>query len=105
LGVSLAKSLCERTARRWLIQLGWSRTILRKGVYMDGHERDDVVKYRNDVFLPKMQEFERRMARYEGPELRRIAPSLLSDEKELIAEFHDESCCQANEFKSSAWYV
>jgi hypothetical protein len=103
LGVSLTKPLCERTARRWLIQLGWSRTVLRKGVYMDGHEREDVVKYRNDVFLPKMQEFERRMARYEGPELRRIAPSLLSGEKELIAEFHDESCCQANEFKSSAW--
>ena len=58
LNISLTKPLCERTARRWLLQLGWSRTVLRKGVYMDGHEREDVVKYRGTVFLPKMKEFE-----------------------------------------------
>ena len=105
LGVSLTKPLCERTACCWLIQLGWSCTVLCKGVYMDGHECEDVIKYRNDVFLPKMQEFEWCMAHYEGPELRWITPLLLLGEKGLIAEFHNESCCQANEFKSSVWYV
>ena len=45
LGVSLTKPLCERTAHHWLIQLGWSHTVLHKGVYMDGHEREDVIKY------------------------------------------------------------
>ena len=29
---------------------------------MDGHEHADVVEYREKVFLPKMKEFERRMA-------------------------------------------
>lgn len=33
---------------------------------MDGHERADVVRYRNDTFLPAMSEFEARMVHYEG---------------------------------------
>jgi len=103
LGMSPSKPLCERTARRWLVKLGWTRTVLRKGVYMDGHERADVVEYREKVFLPKMKEFERRMAKYEGPELKRIEPNLLPGELELIAEFQDESCCQGNDHKSTAW--
>ena len=44
-GIILSKPLSLRTTRRWLIRLGWRVTILRKGVYMDGHERADVVEY------------------------------------------------------------
>ena len=58
LGFVLKNPLSERTARRWLIKLGWRRTVVRKGVYMDGHEREDVVKYRQEVFLPVMKKFE-----------------------------------------------
>ena len=28
--------------------------MLRKGVYMDGHERPDIVEYRKNMFLPLM---------------------------------------------------
>ena len=105
LGMLPNKPLCERTARRWLVKLGWTRTVLRKGVYMDGHERADVVEYREEVFLPKMKEFERRMARYEGPDLKRVEPDLRPGEKELIAEFQDESCCSGNDYQTSAWYA
>jgi len=35
---------------------------------MDGHERTDVVEYRNNVFLPAMAKFEARMVQYEGPD-------------------------------------
>jgi len=43
-------SLC--TAKRWLGKLGWiySRDGKR---YVDGHEREDVVKYRETVFIPR----------------------------------------------------
>jgi hypothetical protein len=44
--------LSLRMARRWLCKLGWRCMELRKGVYMDGHERPDVVEYRNVVFFP-----------------------------------------------------
>ncbi|KAF8585146.1 hypothetical protein K439DRAFT_1344160, partial [Ramaria rubella] len=103
INISQSKPLSERTMRRWLVKLGWTRTTLRKGVYMDGHEREDVVKYQNDIFLPAMAKFEKRMIRFEGLKLKQVEPTLLPGERILIAEFHDESCCQQNEFKTSAW--
>ena len=57
LGITPKKPISLRTARRWLIKLGWRHTVVRKGVYMDGHERADVVRYRNDTFLPAMSKF------------------------------------------------
>ncbi|KAJ3710183.1 hypothetical protein C8R42DRAFT_648907 [Lentinula raphanica] len=69
-----------RTARRWLIKMGWSYSVVKKGVYMDGHEREDVVRYRQQEFLPTMLEFEHRMAKYEWDEeaksLKRTPPDL-----------------------------
>lgn len=72
---------------------------------MDGHECENVMKYRNSIFLLRMQEYERCMAHYEGPDLKHIKPILAVGEKGLIAEFQDETCCQANEHVSSAWWV
>ncbi|KAE9392941.1 hypothetical protein BT96DRAFT_967294 [Gymnopus androsaceus JB14] len=92
---------CE--PRRWLVTLGWRLTVLRKGVYFDGHERPDVVKYRNKVFLPAMAKYECRMAKYEGPQLKRVEPILEPGEKEIITEWHDESSFHALEYKTSAW--
>ena len=40
---------------------------LKKGVYMDGHEREDVIKYQNKVFLSAMGKFEKQMTKFEGP--------------------------------------
>lgn len=102
LGIDLPKGLCERTARRWLLKLGWRRMCLRKGVYMDGHERDDVKKYRQEVFLPAMAAYESRMVHFEGPELQRIEPLLQDGEKRIIANFHDECCFHVNDFKTHA---
>jgi hypothetical protein len=59
LGIMPKHPISEQTARRWLVKLGWRHTVIRRGVHMDGHERDDVVKYRNEVYLPAMQKFER----------------------------------------------
>ena len=55
---ALKDGLSERTAQRWLVSLGWWHTRVKKGVYMDGHERPDVVEYWNNVFLPLMASFE-----------------------------------------------
>ena len=105
LGIFPSKPLCERTAHRWLVKLGWQRTKIKKGVYVDGHERADVVSYRQTNFLPKMAEYELRMAKYErvGEDLQRIPPTLQPGEKELIPEFHDESSFHAFEHTTSVW--
>jgi len=103
LNISPKQPLSLRTARRWLLKLGWRRTVVRKGVYMDGHERDDVVKYRHEVFLPAMGKFEARMVRYEGPELNRVEPVLAPGERQIITQFHDECCFHANDAARSLW--
>jgi hypothetical protein len=103
LGIVLKNPLSERTARRWLIKLGWRRTVVRKGVYMDGHKREDVVKYRQEVFLPVMKEFEARMAKFEGVELKQVSPTLKDREKEVIMYFHDECCFHVNDEARQLW--
>lgn len=50
-----------------------------------------------------MAEYERRMARYEGPELKRVPPTLQPGEKEIIAQFHDKSSIHALEYKTKVW--
>jgi hypothetical protein len=107
IGVMLKKPLCERTARRWLIKLGWRLIRIQKGVYMDGHEWEDVMKYRNEVFLPRVREYEARMTHYvlEGTDLQPIEPELQAGQKKIIPLFHNESCFHANEHKSTAWLV
>jgi hypothetical protein len=41
------KALAERTAVEWFKRCGYRWRDIRKGVYKDGHEREDMVKYRN----------------------------------------------------------
>ena len=79
--------------------------ILRSNVtvYMDGHERDDVVDYRNNSFLPALKEFEKRMSKFEGPEMKRIDPELEEDQRRIIALYHDECCFHANDDARSLW--
>ncbi|KIK80774.1 hypothetical protein PAXRUDRAFT_36084 [Paxillus rubicundulus Ve08.2h10] len=82
------------------ITLAWP--LLRKGVYMDGHECDDVKKYRQEVFLPAMAAFESCMIHYEGLELHCVEPNLLPGEK-VIANWHDKCCFHGNDFKTHAY--
>jgi hypothetical protein len=46
--------ISDRTARRWFVKLGWIYGRNKKG-YCDGHEREDVVEYRDKVFCPRMK--------------------------------------------------
>ena len=70
---------------------------------MDEHEREDVVKYHNEVFLPAMEKFEEQMTKFKGPELKKVGPTLRECEKEIIPQFHDESCLSVNNYKVKAW--
>jgi len=50
--------ISESTACRWLTKLGYELKEMKKGIYVDGHEREDVVTYRNK-FLKEFGENER----------------------------------------------
>ena len=45
---AIANGISFNTARKWLARLGWIWGRDRKG-YVDGHERGDVVDYREKV--------------------------------------------------------
>lgn len=56
-----AKTISKATAERWMKKMNYRWTDQLKGQYADGHERDDVVRYRDHTFLPAMAALEPRM--------------------------------------------
>ena len=52
-------SISVNTALRWVKKLGWTYGKLKNGMYLDGHERLDVVEYRKD-FVEWWMGYERR---------------------------------------------
>jgi hypothetical protein len=103
LGITLLKPLTSCTCCCWLNQLGWRQSAIRKGIYKDGHEREDMIDYRTNVFLPRMAAFEQRVVSYHGPELVRKEPQLQPGEKCVVALWHDKCCMHANDITTSAW--
>ena len=48
------KPLGKTATYKWLNRLGFYATEEKKGVYVNGHERADVIEYRQKEFLPKI---------------------------------------------------
>lgn len=72
-----------RTGRNWLNSLGLSYSRIGKGLYKDGHEREDVTSYRQKVFLPKFFE--------------------LREQEDLVFITQDESSFHATDAISHTW--
>ena len=87
----------DSTARRWLEKLGFARVHHQKGVYFDGHDRDDVVVYRNN-FLTTMAEYDKKSLTCDG-----AIPELAAGEKAYIRVVHDECTYYANCDQSFFW--
>jgi hypothetical protein len=92
-----------RTARRWLKKMGFVYKDAKKDVYFDGHEREDVVKYRNEVFLKIWQESSRRLVMFKEDGSWEKPPGLRPGEKPLVLVTHDESTFNANDGKRRLW--
>ncbi|KAI6107890.1 hypothetical protein F5141DRAFT_1005290, partial [Pisolithus sp. B1] len=59
LGLNLGgQKISEGTACAWLAKLGYELKEVKKGMYVDGHECDDVAKYCKE-FLEKFSQNER----------------------------------------------
>lgn len=103
LGITSPPNISSRTAQRWLNILGLRFGKFMKGLYNDGHERDDVVRYRN-AFLQRMSTYEKRMIQYVGDYMEiSIFPELEDGEKGLVLVTHDESCFGSNDGRSYCW--
>jgi len=98
----MKKGISERTARNWLHRLGYRWTLEPSGQYVDGHERDDVVKYRQEVFLPRWIAFEPRL-RVWSLDGKDEDMSTGSTGRKLVVWFHDESTFYANDRRKKRW--
>jgi len=97
-------SISTETVRRWMIVWGWKGSKCAKGYYTDAHNRADVTKYRDEVFLPTFASYERRMRKYFGPGLQDyIDPVLADGEKRVVCITHDESTFYSNETRRIVW--
>jgi hypothetical protein len=102
--MKIGKGISLRTARRWLHKEGFRYTAHKKALYYDGHERDDVVEYRQNVFLPKMKEYESRLVKYAvGDVGKEVEMQLAPGERKLVLVAHDEMTAQANDGKTMSW--
>jgi hypothetical protein len=74
----------------------------KKGIYFDGHEREDVLQYRKN-FLEVMMEYEKLMPTFIGNEMQIILPELGDEEKLHILVTHDECLFYANDDRPIMW--
>ena len=101
-GIIKKKSISSATATRWLNILGFFYQQHRQGIYYDGHEREDVITYRNE-FLETISHYETFMVKYVGDDMKCVPPKLKDGEKEHILVTHDECIFYANDGKRGIW--
>lgn len=102
------RRISVETARKWLHQLGFQVMEKKKGTFVDGHEREDVVEYRLK-FLRKMvglgflnkSNAPSEDAKQALIKLDLEPPQNLVNKTVII--FHDESTFQANDDQSTVW--
>ena len=97
-GAERATFLGENTARAWFKKMGWYMWEKKKGLYVDGHERPDVVHFRTKFLNTALVPYQRRMARYSGPNMEiETLPILQPGEKRVVQVNQDESIVHAND--------
>jgi hypothetical protein len=97
----ITKNISQRTACRYLKSLGYRFAAPKKGQYADGHERADVVWYREKKFLPAWQEIQDRMYSWTKDN---IPEDISLQGKRVIVWFHDESIFYAHDRRKKGWY-
>jgi hypothetical protein len=95
------------TARKWLHEMGFEILTARKGLFFDGHERDDVVEARK-VFLDEMAAVGFLHPDHAPtPEAARAFPAVplasLEMREKTVVFFHDESTFAANDDQCFTW--
>ena len=100
----LPRSISVRTATRWLRRLGFRPQSHKKGTYVDGRERADVVASRSK-YLKELSELQ---ATHLPPppssdERAATPPPDAETRKTLVSIFHDESIFNTNEGQTWMW--
>jgi hypothetical protein len=95
--------LSPRQATRWLNKLGFEYQQHKQSHNVDGHERTDVVAYR-EQFLQRMESYEKRIVKFIGDDCETaLRPELAENERPLVLVVQDESCFASHEGRKHLW--
>jgi hypothetical protein len=95
-------SISTATARRWMAKLGYHWADTPSGQYVDGHERADVVEYRQNVFLPAWFAKEHQLRIWTEENI--DEPATASDrQRHNVSWVHDETVFYANDRRERRW--
>ncbi len=99
-------SISKSTVIRWLKKLDWRYQSFRNGMYINGHEREDVVAYWR-AFVERWKNFEKQFHQWDnnGCELPRPNgfPVPNGPLFQLVLVTHDESTFYQNDCRKIAW--
>jgi hypothetical protein len=104
--ISCNKEIGRIATYNWLLRLGFYKLEVKKGVYVDGHEREDVIAYRQEVFLPLMAELDSYTRQYEENDdgtWKTIEPILPPGVQRHVIYCYDESCFYRHDYKKIIW--
>lgn len=100
----VVKPVTISTARKWMSKLNFSWRQTPRGTYLDGHERPDVVRYRQNVYLPALAQCEPALRVWDEDNLTHIInPSLPSLTRHTVLWFHDQSIFCQNDRRKCRW--
>jgi hypothetical protein len=102
--VGVKKSISVRTARRWMLRMGYRWKKEPHGQYADGHERSDVVHYCQNIFLPAWTRYQSCLRKWKKDDLTIEEPSEAGTSvRRTVMWFHDESTFYANDRRKTRW--
>ena len=98
------RTIGVKTATRWLHRLGYRPTSHKKGAYVDGHEREDVIAYRKEYLAIMKTLCDAHLPPPPASDERAVTPPPDAEtRKKLVLIDHDESIFSTNEGQSWAW--
>ena len=102
----ILRTVASRTTREWMSKLNFSWRQTPKGTYLDGHERSDVVYYRQNVFLPALAKLEPTIRAWDKDNLTHLvdpSPSSPSLTRHTVLWFHDQCIFYQNDRRKCRW--
>jgi hypothetical protein len=95
--LGMSKPICLRTAQRWMKE--------PHGQYSDGHKREDIVCYRQDIFIPAWACYQAHTCKWKQDDLtvEDISAYLDPFGHHVVIWFHDESTFYANDRRKNHW--
>jgi len=101
--MKVAKGISLRTACCWLHKEGFKYTAYKKVLYYDGPEREDVVLYRQEVFILKLRELGSQLVQYTVGDVDKEVEKIFPEGRKLVLVAHDEMTAQAHDGQKMSW--